>query len=148
MEYISPTPTPTPDYNTSKSKINYNLKDTCMLDVLEDILECSIDKKGFYLNNFPLNSNIGNVYDSKKSDYIFYIDRNKDEKFGISCDKHSDDYLHIDPDNWKFLSLEKKELFIDVFLNKKKQKMKFKETSSIEELERINNLFSKEYANH
>ena len=141
MEYISPTQ----DYNIIKSNKKYDLKDQHMLEVLEDIFEFSIDKKGFYLENFPLNSNIGNVYDSKKSDYIFYINKNNNEKFGISCDKISNDYLHIDPLNWKKISKDEKELDIDIFLNKKKQKIKFKETSSIEELNRINNLFKSEF---
>ena len=101
MEYISPSQ----DYNIIKSNKKYDLKDQSMLEVLEDIFEFSIDKKGFYLDNFPLNSNIGNVYDSKKSDYIFYINKNNNENFGISCDKISNDYLHIDPLNWKKISI-------------------------------------------
>ena len=35
--------------------------------------------------------------------------------------KISNDYLHIDPLNWKKISKDEKELDIDIFLNKKKQ---------------------------
>ena len=149
MEYISPIQND--DLINSKQKIDLNdkidLHENNMLEVLEDILEFSIDKRGFYLEKFPLNSNIGSIYDSKNSDSIFYIHKNNDEKFGISCEKIVNDYLHLDPLNWKKLSKNKNEIDLDVLWNKKKIKMRFKETTSIEELNRINKLFSENKIN-
>ena len=144
MEYISSIQ----NFDHEKIDKNCDLKDQNMLEVLEDIFEYSIDKKGFYLESFPINSNIGSIYNSNKSDYIFYINKNKSEKFGISNEKVMNDYLHIDPKNWGKISDNKKEIDIKIFSNDNTLKnIKFKETNSVEELKRINTLFSEELKN-
>ena len=144
MEYISSIQN---NFNHEKIDKKIDTKDQNMLEVLEDIFEYSIDKKGFFLENFPLNSNIGSVYNSNKSDYIFYINKNKNENFGISCEKIMNDYLHIDPENWKRISDNKKVIDVNIYFDKDKRKIKFRETNSEEELERINKLFSAELIN-
>lgn len=144
MEYISSIP----KFNHKKVDKKFDLKDQNMLEVLEDIFEYSIDKKGFYLESFPINSNIGSIYNSNKSDYVFYINKNKNEKFGISNEKVMNEYLHIDPQNWEKISDNKKEIDIKFFSNDNTLKnIKFKETNSVEELKRINALFSEELKN-
>ena len=143
MEYISSIQ----NFNHKKIDKKIDLKDQNMLEVLEDIFEYSIDKKGFYLESFPINSNIGSIYNSNKSDYIFYINKNNSEKFGISNEKVMNDYLHIDPQNWGKISENKKEIDIKFFFNNTLKNIKFRETDSLEEMKRINTLFSEELKN-
>ena len=118
-----------------------NYKDKRMLKILEDIFEYSIYKNGFYLDKFPIYSDL-NIITKNKKDIVFYISKNKNELFGISCIKINNDYLHIDPINWKKIAQNKKDILLEVNINNINQKIMFKETSSIEELNRINNLFN------
>lgn len=130
--------------NHTKKENNYN-----MIDILEDILEFSIDKKGYEMKIFPLKANIGNIPCIRGEDNIFYIDNTNNEKFGISYNKNDDnDHYHIDPQNWKRISNDKKEIDIKMNINNNIKSIKFKETSSIEEVHRINNIFNENVCCH
>ena len=144
MEYISSIQN---NFTHTKIDKKINPKDQNMLEVLEDIFEYSIDKKGFYLESFPINSNVGSIYNSNKSDYVFYINKNNNEKFGISNEKIMNDYLHIDPKNWEKISDSKTQVDIKICLNNTQKNIKFRETNSVEEMRRINKLFSEELKN-
>lgn len=121
-------------------KIDY--KDSRMLKILEDIFEYSICKTGFFLNKFPIFSNLNIITEINKKNIIFYINNNKNEIFGISCIKFNNDYLHIDPYNWKKIAKNKKYIYLKTQINNKIEIVKFQETNSIKELYRINNLFN------
>ena len=117
--------------------------DNVMMEILEDILEFSIDKKGYQMKIFPLKSNIGIIPRFEDEDNIFYIDKTNNEKFGISYHTNeTDDHYHIDPQNWKRISNNKKEIDIEMNINNNIKHIKFKETSSIEEINRINTIFN------
>ena len=142
MEYISPTQE---KFNYKDKRIHKNFDDPNMIEILEDIVESSIDKKGFFLESFPINSDTSNIYNYSERDSVFYIHKKNNEKFGISCDKNNyNDYYHIDPINWKKISKNRQELNLPMLIDNKKQNIKFKETNSIEELKRINKLFFEE----
>ena len=145
MEYIPSVRDDSNYKNNDYKQFKRNLSDPSMGEILEDIVEYSIDKKGFFLEQFPLISNISSIYNLSGKDYVFYINKKNIEKFGISCDKNDcNDYYHIDPNNWKRLCCNKKELEIEMCINNNKKNIKFKETNTMEELERINKLFINE----